>query len=45
MARKGKTSQFGIRRLRKSVMVATTRTTTVGHHANECIIDAPFPSS
>src|ERR1039457_2441641 len=33
----GSTSQFGIRRLRRSVKVATARTATVGHHAIECI--------
>src|SRR6266702_501105 len=36
----GNTSQFGIRRLRRSVKVATARTITVGHHAIECI---PIP--
>jgi hypothetical protein len=33
---------LGMRRLRRSVKVATPRTTTVGHHASECIYDAPF---
>jgi len=35
-ARNGKTSQFGIRQLRRSVTVATPRTAIVGHHASEC---------
>lgn len=38
MAKKEKTSQFGIRRLRRSVYTATARTATVGHQAIECII-------
>src|ERR1700691_4063274 len=41
--KKGKTSQFGMRRLRTSVNVATLKTITVGHQANECINPAPFP--
>src|SRR6185437_6237448 len=40
--RKGSTSQLGMRRLRKSVMVATVRTTTLGHQAMECI-ETPVP--
>jgi hypothetical protein len=30
-----------MRRLRRSVKVATTRTISVGHHANECMPPAP----
>src|SRR5580698_723566 len=40
--RKGRTNQLGIRRLRKSVKVATERTINVGHQANECIQKAPL---
>src|ERR1017187_6383633 len=42
----GSTSQFGIRRLRRPVKVATARTAIVGHHAIECIsIPLPNPAS
>jgi hypothetical protein len=42
--RNGSTSQFGIRRLRKSVKVATARTIRVGHHAIECIFTFLSPT-
>src|SRR5271157_1504681 len=35
--RNGSTSQLGMRRLRRSVNVATASTMSVGHQANECI--------
>ena len=38
-SRNGKTSQFGIRRLRISVNVATARTKTVGHQAMRTWVD------
>ena len=40
-SRKGKTSQLGMRRLRRSVKVATATTMSVGHKAIECM-PAPF---
>src|SRR6202034_898360 len=42
-AKKGNTSQFGMRRLRKSVKVDTERTRTVGHQAIECNSDPLIP--
>src|ERR1019366_2896945 len=41
--RNGSTNQFGMRRLRRSVKVATARTMSVGHQANECMPHDPFP--
>src|SRR5205823_5621839 len=39
--RYGNTSQFGMRRLRRSVNVATASTATVGHQAINCINPSP----
>ena len=39
---KGSVSQLGMRRLRKSVTIATAKTKTVGHHAIDCRLMCKF---